>query len=275
MEDSMEMMKPEGLGMIGTVRVLLSTLFALFFVFGQIPAYLPQYLDIRRGAGEAFSTMVSLVLLTANILRLFFWVGKRFEMVLVYQSIVMLIVQFLMLEICVRTRVVKSKHRSRFFTDLDWRYFWSWDDIGSYVLCMAALSTVVGFFSLFLISYDWYVELLGTFALLIESTLGIPQLIRNYKKGTTGLSTFLIGSWLVGDLVKTIYFVILNAPFQFTLCGVIQITVDLLILYQIYQHQLHEAFNNTRLFRRTFAPPSSLPSSGHPLVETIAPPSSP
>jgi hypothetical protein len=37
------------------------------------PAALIGTQDIAKGQGEAFSTLVSLVLLTANLLRLFFW----------------------------------------------------------------------------------------------------------------------------------------------------------------------------------------------------------
>jgi len=216
------------------LRDIASYGFAVVFVLGAIPAYLPQYLEIRKGSGEAFSTLVSFVLLLSNILRLFFWIGKRFELVLVYQSIVMLVVQLAMLEVCTRVRSSRSKQKPKLFTDFDWRHFWNWDDIASYILCMLVISVVVGVVSMFLMWSEWYVELLGFLALLIEATLGFPQLIRNHQKGTQGLSTFLISSWLIGDVSKTIYFISLSVPVQFTLCSLIQITVDCLIFLQIY-----------------------------------------
>lgn len=80
----------------------------------------------------------------------------------------------------------------------------------------------------------WFVELIGFLALGIESCLGVPQLYQNYKKGTTaGLSYELIGSWAIGDLFKTMYFLMSGAPMQFILCGAIQLTVDAAITYQI------------------------------------------
>jgi hypothetical protein len=68
----------------------------------------------------------------------------------------------------------------------------------------------------------------------IEATLGLPQLISNYKtKSIEGLSLMMIGSWFVGDFFKTLYYVIEHQPFQFTMCGAVQLTVDILIILQI------------------------------------------
>lgn len=44
----------------------------------------------------------------------------------------------------------------------------------------------------------------------------------------------MIMSWFVGDMFKTIYFAIEDQPFQFLLCGAIQLTVDVLIIGQIW-----------------------------------------
>src|SRR5687767_2736726 len=128
---------------------------------------------------------------------------------------------------------------------------------------MLLFAMVVGMLSFFLIASEWYVEGLGFLALTIESTIGLPQVYRNYKTGTSGLrlvrgpsyffsfafffvfffflcsfpfflfvflyfqlsqrfSTFLIVNWLIGDVIKTIYFISLRAPVQFPFCGIIQ-----------------------------------------------------
>jgi len=55
--------------LISTFHAVVDTL----FVFGQVVGYIPQYYKIRQGKGEGFSTYVCLVLLVANLLRLFFW----------------------------------------------------------------------------------------------------------------------------------------------------------------------------------------------------------
>lgn len=53
---------------------LLSWLASCLMVFGGALPYVPQYQDIQRSNNsEGFSTRVCLVLLVANILRIFFW----------------------------------------------------------------------------------------------------------------------------------------------------------------------------------------------------------
>lgn len=39
--------------------------------------------------------------------------------------------------------------------------------------------------------------------------------------------------WTSGDIFKTVYFILRNAPTQFWLCGTLQISIDLAILFQV------------------------------------------
>jgi hypothetical protein len=69
---------------------------------GAIP-YVFQYAEIyKRKSALGFSLLVCLALCVANILRIEFWYGKRFETVLLVQSVVMIGCMLLMLEISVR-----------------------------------------------------------------------------------------------------------------------------------------------------------------------------
>ncbi|KAL2093091.1 hypothetical protein ACEWY4_010403 [Coilia grayii] len=80
---------------------LLSWLASSLMVFGGAVPYVPQYQEIQRsGNTEGFSTRVCLVLLVANILRIFFWIGKQFELTLLLQSVVMILTMFAMLHLC-------------------------------------------------------------------------------------------------------------------------------------------------------------------------------
>lgn len=79
-----------------------------------------------------------------------------------------------------------------------------------------------------------WVETIGTLSLFIESLLGVPQAVENYKKKSTkGLSTFLILSWVGGDLLKTVFYLKNGSPVQFIACGVTQVIVDVIIILQI------------------------------------------
>lgn len=71
-------------------------------ISGAIP-YVFQYAEIyRRKSALGFSLLVCLALCLANILRIMFWFGKRFDVVLLVQSIVMISAMLIMLEISVR-----------------------------------------------------------------------------------------------------------------------------------------------------------------------------
>jgi hypothetical protein len=39
--------------------------------------------------------------------------------------------------------------------------------------------------------------------------------------------------WTSGDIFKTVYFIVRNAPTQFWLCGMLQISIDIAILCQV------------------------------------------
>lgn len=71
---------------------LLSWLASCLMVFGGALPYIPQYQEIQRSNNtEGFSTRVCLVLLIANILRIFFWWGcRRGESVKIIQSTLLL-----------------------------------------------------------------------------------------------------------------------------------------------------------------------------------------
>ncbi|MBN3274716.1 PQLC1 protein, partial [Polyodon spathula] len=80
---------------------LLSWLASCIMVFGGVVPYVPQYQEIlRTSSTEGFSTRVCLVLLVANILRIFFWFGKQFESPLLFQSMVMILTMLAMLHLC-------------------------------------------------------------------------------------------------------------------------------------------------------------------------------
>ncbi|KAJ3596579.1 hypothetical protein NHX12_002984 [Muraenolepis orangiensis] len=93
-----------------------STAASCVMVLGGALPYLPQYQDIQRtGDTSGFSTRVCLVLLLANILRIFFWLGKQFELPLLLQSVVMVCTMFCMLRLCCHVqnaqRVSTRQHR--------------------------------------------------------------------------------------------------------------------------------------------------------------------
>jgi hypothetical protein len=302
------MLNPFVSSLLAAFATLAAAALQAVFVIGPSLAYLQQWRDIRRGGGEAFSSQVCLVLLLANILRLFFWYGKRFEWTLAAQSLVMIMMQLLMVLALVRrdgatlaranvsassakssgtssttstlaaasslssttaakivtptmstvrkqplaaislppsiTAAVHAvprrsaharapRHRTLFHCRLR-RDFWQWTDFASYVAFLLIFTLVVGVSFFLLLDTDWFIDVVGLLALGIEASLCVPQVVQNYNHGVAGLSRVLVASWCFGDVFKTAYFLSIGAPAQFTVCAVIQVTIDVVVLGQLY-----------------------------------------
>ena len=118
---------------------------------------------------------------------------------------------------------------------LDLRNFWDWDEFGRYIKFLVSFTLVLSALTYCLLESGIYIETLGFVAVFTESMLGMPQLLRNYaKKSTRGMSVEMVVMWLSGDLFKTLYFILRHAPAQFVACGSIQVSVDILILAQVF-----------------------------------------
>uniref|UniRef100_A0A8C6DBA9 Solute carrier family 66 member 2 n=1 Tax=Moschus moschiferus TaxID=68415 RepID=A0A8C6DBA9_MOSMO len=263
-------MEAEGLGwLLVPLHQLVSWGAAGAMVFGGVVPYIPQYRDIRRTQNaEGFSTYVCLVLLVANILRILFWFGRRFESPLLWQSVVMILTMLLMLKLCTEVRVANELNlKRRVFSDFDPHHFWHWSSFADYVQCVLAFTGVAGYITYLSIDSALFVETLGFLAVLTEAMLGVPQLYRNHRhQSTEGMrwsspgpagtwdsrspavkassdllwdtqpqairSIKMVLMWTSGDTFKTAYFLLNGAPLQFSVCGLLQVLVDLAILGQ-------------------------------------------
>lgn len=69
-------------------------------------------------------------------------------------------------------------------------------------------------------------NLIGVFLVLFFFCvcLGAPQFLRNFNnKSTHGMSITMVVMWTLGDMFKTVYFVVRVAPKQFWICGTLQV----------------------------------------------------
>ncbi|CAG9566737.1 unnamed protein product [Danaus chrysippus] len=218
-------------------------------IVGGVAPYIPQYRQIKKTQdADGFSLYVCLTLLVANTLRILFWFGKRYELPLLIQSIVMNATMFAMIHLCVTIRKKNQiiRARERIFTDMDKKYFWAWTDFQSYVDCMLVFSVLGAAITYLLIEFSPFVELIGFLAVFTEAMLGAPQIAKNLQnKSTEGMSVCMVIMWTFGDLFKTAYFVIREAPTQFWVCGSLQVLLDIVILLQVWMYR-----HNTAAARR-------------------------
>ncbi|KAI9461450.1 hypothetical protein HD554DRAFT_2129749 [Boletus coccyginus] len=198
---------------------------------------------VRKKDSTGFSRDVCAILLIANITRCFFWLGARFEFALLLQSILMIIAQLALLFICLRYRPKTSSGSyapsPRPFS------FWQWSSYTQYIECLAGIILCSAIIFLIFGRSELYISLLGFFALGLESTLPLPQLLRfvclivdqrrphvhflssNYKhKSLYGFRASTLIGWVGGDGFKTAYFFLQGSSLQFKACAVFQLSVD-------------------------------------------------
>lgn len=223
---------------LGRVGEVISGISATAIVVGGVAPYIPQYRTINKtGSTDGFSLYVCMTLLLANVLRIFFWIGRPFELPLLWQSFVMIAVMFVMLHLCKTVEfkaALPPPPRASHFYDLRASDFWRWTDFADYVQCTLAFMVTFGMFYYLVVDIPLVVELVGFFAVLIEAMLGVPQFLHNLSHHSTeGMSTQMVAMWFCGDVFKTCYFFLREAPSQFTVCGVFQVCVDVAILCQV------------------------------------------
>ncbi|XP_032326485.1 solute carrier family 66 member 2 isoform X2 [Camelus ferus] len=111
--------------------------------------------------------------------------------------------------------------------DFDPHHFWHWSSFGDYVQCVLAFTGVAGYVTYLSIDSALFVETLGFLAVLTEAMLGLPQLYRNQRlRSTEGMSIKMVLMWTSGDTFKTAYFLLNGAPLQFSVCGLLQGTLE-------------------------------------------------
>lgn len=97
------------------------------------------------------------------------------------------------------------------------RRYWKWDTVHQYVELIAVISVVmfaIGRYYLYPNDFLQYINTVKIVSVLLESCLALPQIILNYQRQSTeGLSLVMVLGWIVGDLLKMVYFIMSSGVF--------------------------------------------------------------
>ena len=234
---------------IDTLQTIQSFIFDACFILFPLIGFIAQYIKIKKlKNANGFSKLISLILILAFIFRIFFWIGKQFAINLLLQAVAGLIMQMLLLFECVSYTKFIDKERSDYFR---LKEFWNWPYYEDYLFFIINLITLLSFISYY-IGYSnlIYIEALGSICAITEAMLGMPQVFMNYRnKNTDTLSYIMIGTWILGDSFKIIYFIATKAPIQLTLCGCFQLTVNFIIAGQIIYYSRFKNSSPTKEIR--------------------------
>ena len=242
-------------------------------VVSPITSYTDQILSIHRGrSSSGFSLDIPLIMLLSSFLRIFYWLGARFSVALLSQSLIMIAMQLILLQTALLHRPRPSSLSTPFAPALSSTAlaspgkrpynFWQWRSPRPYY------TTLLYFFLFCCGTYilfpssptSSYTLGLGYLALGIEGMLPLPQMWANYRRRSCkGFRLSVLGNWLMGDVMKMIFFFLADGgegkeavPLAFKVCGVFQFVCDLALggQYLLYGDG-HEA--HTQLREKTLA----------------------
>lgn len=215
-------------GFLNWFKQIMDVILPVGMVIGPVSGYIPQYILLHQtGTIGTFSPLVCFILIISMTLRILYWYGERFEIPLLLQSILMLIAQIAILyQVIVIARRHPLSHHNKTISK-------------GFLVTKIILSIAFSIFLLnFVIKQQFIIEILGISALFIEACLPVPQWIENYKrKSTSGLSVFMVATWMIGDSFKTFYYYYRDTPIYFFVCGCFQLSIDLMIGYQLYSYR--------------------------------------
>ena len=201
----------------------------------------------KTKSSKGFSKSLCLMLLLANILRIYFWIGKPFEKSLLFQSIVVVISQLYLIHFYLKYQD-KPKDLNELPPEksilnhmLSWRdiikpsKIWNWDyEIDYYksiflffslmaIICMVIGKDAVKFY-----------EVIGTISVGIETFIEIPQIKENcVNKNVKNLSWGMVLMWFIGDLFRSVYNIVNKSPIQMTIGCLIQNCEDIILSTQV------------------------------------------
>ena len=217
----------------------------------------------RTSAG--FSVDVCLIMLLSSIFKIVYYMLNPFEISLLRQAIVMIIIQCILLKVALKylskpilyendVLITQSNYSTlgilaNYLKYFDNNYkrpynFWQWfDNHVMYWEFLLAFTIGLITFSLMFKSFSFCVNVIGISGLFIETLLPIPQILLNYRlKSIKNFKSILIVSWLSGDFLKINYLIFGTSHVSnfFVVAALFQASLDLVITGQYFYYRKME-----------------------------------
>lgn len=178
-------------------------------------------------------------MLVASILRCFYWLGTQFEKSLLFQSLVMIVVQLTLLKVALDHRPAEhipfAGVKSGRDTPRPYN-FWQWRTQRPYWEFLAYFFTAYTILQVFLGHNASFIGLTGYLSLGIEALLPIPQVLENQRtRSCAGFRVSVLASWILGDVMKQVFFFSSEhvGP-EFKICAGFQMMLDIYLCVQFF-----------------------------------------
>jgi len=193
-------------------------------------------------SSKGFSRTLCLLLLLSNILRIYFWFGKKFSSALLFQSIMVIISQIYLIHVYLKySEISKDKKQFQAISLINWKEtltpskIWNWGVEIEYYKFILFLFFIFGSMCYIIgNNYFYFYEIIGTISVSIETFIEIPQIVENYRtKNVKNISGMMVLMWFLGDLFRTTYNLLYKSPIQIIIGCIIQNFEDIILSSQI------------------------------------------
>ena len=236
-------------------------------------AYLFQIIKFNRTkSSQGFSKFICLLIFLGNLLRIFFWFGKRFKKTLLYQSIGAVFFQILLVHYFMKyqnkklylqdikvpstnkqLRLEKKNNinliknyiaayfsktfKPRMFSlskIFSIKNFWNWQEEIEYYKFMTLFFIILSLlFSVFK-KNNIFLQIIGSLSASFEALTCFPQIIENCRtKVTKNVSFMMIIFWLFGDSFRLCYNLYYKTPLQLKVGMGIMVLLDSIVIIQL------------------------------------------
>ena len=246
-------------------------------VIAPLLAYIFQIVKFNRTkSSQGFSKFICLFLYLGNLLRIFFWLGKRFKITLLYQSIGTVFFQILLVHYFMKYQNKKSylqdikvpstnrqlrlekknninliknyiaayfskTFRPKFFSlskIFSLRNFWNWQEELEFYKFMILILIILSVLFSLLNTSNIFLQIIGSLSATFEAVTCLPQVIENCKtKVTKNVSYLMISFWLLGDSFRFCYNLYYKAPIQLIIGMGIMVFFDIVCEIQLIMYR--------------------------------------
>ena len=233
----------------------------ILMVFVPSIGYFFQAMKFKQTKStKGFAKFLCLLLLIANILRIFFWFGKRFTLTLLFQAIVVVISQIYLMHVYLEYQedlpIKNDKSTIEYLTNwketLNPKYIWDWSDEIEYYKFIIFLFFIFSMMcSLAGFKNTKFFDIIGAISVSFETFIEIPQIKENcVTKNTKNLSMAMVFMWFLGDLFKTTYNIMYKSPKQMIIGGIIMNCEDIVLSSQVIIYSEDGIFS--KIFKKRY-----------------------
>ena len=235
--------------------------------FGPPLNYLFQVFKFNKTkSSKGFSKYLCLVTILSHTLKVFFWFSERFKYALLFQSILVIIMQLYLIYVCIKFKEkepnydqIPNENNSSNNTNIkrkiynwknivDFKLIWKWNDTFEYYIFYFIIVILLSVCHLCLGNYDYYSFSLGFVSMILDMLGSFPQIIELYKtKNQRNISKIMVLMWFFGNLIKVYYNIHNKSPLPLIIGSYIQVFFNVVLISQIIYYYFNDNIRKSEI----------------------------